>query len=88
VRDRALDRVREVELAAEDVLPGRGVCVLEVGHVDPGARVERVDDHLPVACRPGDLDSPVLQVGRRGRNFPVALADRARLLQEVRKLAG
>ena len=70
-RDRPLDRVGEVLLAADDVRPGRGVRVLEVGHVRPRARVERVDDHLPVARRPGDLDAAVLEIGRDGRDAPV-----------------
>ena len=86
-RDRPLDRVREVLLAADDVLPRRRVRVLEVGHVDPRARVERVDDHLAVAGRAGDLDAAVLEIGRDGRDAPVALANRARRLEEVGELA-
>ena len=43
------------------------------------ARVERVDDHLPVARRAGDLDAAVLEVGRHGCDAPVALADRRSL---------
>ncbi len=86
-RDRAVDRVREVLLPADDVLPGRRVRVLEVGHVDARARVEGVDDHLAVAGRSRDLDAAVLQVVRDGRDPPVALADRARRLEEVRELA-
>ncbi len=87
-RDRPLDRVREVLLAADDVLPRRRVRILEVGHVDARARVERVDDHLPVAGRPGDLDAPVLEIGRCRRDPPVALTNRARRLEEVGELAG
>ncbi len=85
--DRPLDRIGQVELAPEDVLPGRRVRVLEVGHVDLRAGVERVDHHLPVACGPGDLDSPVLQVGGYGSYLPVAFTDRAGALEEVRQLA-
>jgi hypothetical protein len=86
-RDRPLDRVGEVLLAADDVLPGRRVRVLEVGHVHARARVERVDHHLPVARGPGDLDPAVLQVGRDGRDPPLALANPARGLEEVGQLA-
>ena len=78
-RDRPLDRVREVLLAADDVLPGRRVRVLEVGHVDPSAGVEGVDDHLPIARRAGDLDAAVLEVGRDGRDTPVAFANLERV---------
>jgi hypothetical protein len=57
-RDRPGDRVQQVALAFDDVLPGRGVRVLEIGHEDARARVESVDHHLPVdrAC---DLDAPL-----------------------------
>jgi hypothetical protein len=80
--DRALERVREVDLSREAVLPGRRVRVLEVGHEHPRAGVQGVDHHLPVD-RAGDLDTPVLQrLGDRG-DAPVRAADLLRLAQEV-----
>jgi hypothetical protein len=85
--DRAVDRVAEVRLALEHVPPGRRVRVLEVGHEHARARVERVDDHLPVG-RPGDLDAPVEQVRRNRIDHPVGLAEIARFGQEVRQLSG
>ena len=72
----------EVDLPLDAVLPGGRVGVLEVGHEDARARVERVDDHLAIH-RPGDLDAAVLQIGRDRRDGPCALADLARLRQEV-----
>ena len=84
--DRAVERVRQVDLALDAVLPGRRVRVLEVGHEHLRARVERVDHHLPVD-RAGDLDAAVLQLGRDRRDAPVALADVLRLGQEVGQLA-
>ena len=69
-------RVDQVRLALDHVRPGRRVRVLEVGHEDLRARVERVDHHLPLG-RAGDLDAPVLEVGRRLGDLPVALADLA-----------
>ena len=74
-RDRPLDRIRQVLLAADDVLPGRRVRVLEVRHVDPSAGVEGVDDHLAIARGAGDLDAAVLEIGRDGRDTPVAFAN-------------
>ena len=56
------------------LLPVRRVRVLEVGQPHAGAGVEGVDRHLPLG-RAGDLDPPVLQVGRRRRDRPVAVAD-------------
>ncbi len=87
-RDRPLDRVREVLLAADDVLPRRRVRVLQVGHVDTRTGVERVDDHLAVARRPGDLDAAVLEIGGDRRDPPVALANVTGRLEEVGQLAG
>ena len=86
VRDRAPDRVHEVLVAEDHVVPGGRVRVLEVGHEDAGAGVERVDDHLPLDGA-GDLDAPVLEVGGQGRHRPARLAHGARLGQEVRALA-
>ena len=87
VRDRAPDRVPEVLVAEDHVLPGGRVRVLEVGHEDARAGVERVDDHLPVDG-PGDLDPAVLEVGGQRGHREARLAHGARLGQEVRALAG
>ena len=56
--DRAPDRVGEVPLALDDVLPGRRHRVFEVGHEDARPRVHRVDRHLAVE-RAGDLHAAV-----------------------------
>ena len=74
-------------LPVDDVRPRRRVRVLEVGHEDARAGVERVDHHLPVD-RAGDLDAALAQVRRRLGHAPVAVADLARLGQEVGQLAG
>ncbi len=77
-----------VDLPADHVVPGRRGGVLEVGHVGLRAGIERVDDHLAVVDRAGDLDAAVEQVLRDRRDLPVALADRLRFGQEVGQLAG
>jgi hypothetical protein len=74
-------------VAEDDVVPRRRVRVLEVGHEDPGAGVQRVDDHLAVDGA-GDLDAAVEEVGRQRRDGPRALAHRLRLVEEARALAG
>ena len=86
-RDRPLDRVREVLLTADDVLPRGRVRVLEVGHVDACAGIEGVDDHLAVPGRAGDLDPAILKIRRSGRHAPLAVAHGARGVEEVGKLA-
>src|SRR5581483_10017920 len=48
---------------------------------------ERVDHHLAVD-RPGDLAAAVPQVARGRGDAPLALAHGARLVEEVRPLAG
>ncbi len=73
-------------MAGHVVVPGRRVRVLEVRHEDAGAGVERVDDHLALD-RAGDLDAPVLQVGRDRGDLPVAVTDVFGFLQEVRQPA-
>ena len=78
--------VREVHLARDHVLPRGRVRVLEVRHVHRRAGVERVDHHLPVG-RPGDLDLAHLEIGRRRRHAPRAVADRAGLREEVEQTA-
>ena len=62
--ERAAHRLHAVHLAGHHVGPGRRERVLEVGHEDARARVERVDHHLPLD-RSGDLDPAVGEV-RRG----------------------
>ena len=64
------------------IVPGRRVGVLEIGHEDARAGIERIDDHLAVG-RPGDLDAAVVEVGRDRRHGPVAFADGAGLGQEI-----
>jgi hypothetical protein len=77
---------RRLMWPVEHVLPGRRGGVLEVGHENLGAGVERVDHHLAVDG-PGDLGAAVLQVGGRGRDAPVRIvADVGGLREEVRQL--
>ena len=86
-RDRAAHGVGQVALAVDDVLPGRRERVLEVGHEDLRARVERVDHHLAVDG-PGDLDPAVEEVGRSRRHAPVRTRGRHAFRQEVGEHAG
>ncbi len=79
--------VHHVQLAADHVVPGRRRGVFEVGHVGLRAGIERVDDHLAVVDRAGDLDAAIEQVLRDRRDLPVAFADVLRLGQEVGDLA-
>ena len=79
--------VAQVALPLDDVLPGGRVRVLEVRHEHARARVEGVDDHLPVHGT-RDLHAPVEEVGRERRHRPGALANRRGLRQEARALPG
>ena len=85
VGDRAVDRVAEVPVSVDHVVPRRRVGVLEVGHEPVRTRVQRVDDHLAVG-RAGDLDPALLERRRGGRDRPIGLADLERVGQEVEHL--
>ena len=87
VVDAAANRVAQVDVPLQVVVPLRRVRVLEVRHEDVGAGIERVDHHLPVD-RPRDLDPPVDDVGGDRRAGPVAVADGAGFGKEVRQRAG
>ncbi len=85
--DGAADGVAEIHVAVEIVGPGGRVGVLEVGHEDAGAGVERVDDHLAVH-RAGDLDAAVGQVLGDGRDGPFLLADGCGFGEKIGQCAG
>jgi hypothetical protein len=84
--DRAVDRVPQIDLALDDVVPGRRERILAIRHEHLRARVERVDDHLAIG-RPRDLDATVLQIRRDRRHAPLRVANLLRVRQEVRQLA-
>ena len=85
--DLARPTVFEIGLALDHVGEHRRGGVLEIGHEDLRARVQRVDNHLAVN-RAGDLDPAVEKVGGDRGDLPVAVADRFRLGEKVRQLAG
>jgi len=80
--DRAPDGVAQVDLSGESRLPGGGVGILEIGHKDLGARIEGIDDHLPIDGT-GDLDAPVLKVGGDRSHPPCVFADLPGLGKEI-----
>ena len=84
--ERATDGIDERRLSGDDVGPRRRERVLEVGHEHPRPRIEGVDHHLGLG-RTGDLDAPVIEVGRCRSDGPVGLADVARPRQEVERHA-
>jgi hypothetical protein len=81
------DRVAQVELALDHVLPQRGVGVLVVGQPHLGPGVQRVDRHLRVGGS-GDFGAAVAKARRRIGDLPVALPDILGLLEETQGAAG
>ncbi len=81
----AAPAVDEIGLAIDQVRPGRGRRILEVGHERPRARIQRVDDHLG-GRRTGDLDPAIAKVAGCRRDLPVRIADNGGVGAEVRKL--
>lgn len=69
VGDVSTDGIIEIDLPFDLVSPGRRVGVFKVCHEDLGARIECVDDHLPLggSC---DLNSSVLQIPWDGSTLP------------------
>jgi len=65
----AANRLAEIDLALNLVVPRRRIRIFEVGHVAVGARVERVDHHLGVD-RTGDFDATAFQRFRQRRDLP------------------
>ncbi len=87
IADGALDRIAEIDLAFEIVLPGGRIRVFKIRHENIGAGVQRIDDHLAID-RARDLHTAVEQIVRNGRDRPFCLADVGGFGEEVRKLAG
>ena len=85
--DLASPEISEVDLAFEVVGPGRGIRILEVGHEDLRAGVQRVDDHLAVD-RPGDFHAAIKQIGGDWRDLPVAGADGSCFGKKIGEFAG
>ena len=70
-RNRAPDRVAQVDLTLDHVRPRRRVRVLEVGHKNLRAGVERINRHLAIG-RARDLDPAVADVWRNRRALPIS----------------
>ena len=60
-RDRAPDRIAQIDLAFDHVCPRRRVRVFEIGHENFRAGIERVDHHFAIG-RAGDFHSTILQI--------------------------
>ena len=85
--DRAANCGAQVNLAFDQVRPGRRRRILEIRHVDACAGVERIDHHLPIDGS-GDLDSPVEQIRRKRSNGPFSVADSPGIRQKIGAFAG
>jgi hypothetical protein len=80
--DLSADRVDQVRLSFDQIVPARRRRIFEIGHIDIGPAIEGVDHHLAVG-RPGDLDAAVLEVAQDRRDPPVVFADRFGRGQEI-----
>ena len=81
------DGIAQVDLAFDQVVPGRRGRILEIGHEHIRAGIERVDDHLAVD-RPGDFHAAIAQRLRDFSDTPIRFADRARLGEEIGQCTG
>src|SRR5438093_4850730 len=78
VVDTAADRIAQIKMTLDGVVPLRRIRVLEVSHEHAGAGIQRVDNHLAIH-RTGDLDAAVLQIDRYRRTSPVGFPNGSRL---------
>ena len=85
-RDRTPERIAEVALSVDHVVPGGAVRVLEIGHECRRSAVQGVDDHLAIR-RSGYFHPAVEQVCVLRRDCPFGIANRFRVRQEVRQPA-
>ena len=85
--DRAIDSVANVHLAQNRGLPFRRMRILEIGHVNLGSGIQRIDDHFAVH-RAGDFHAPVLQVLRNGGYSPGIPAKLLGFRKKIRQYAG
>src|SRR5438046_974886 len=85
-QDLPLDRVDQIPLTLDHVRPRRRVRILEVGHVDRGARVQCVDDHFPIG-RSSDLDLADTEILRHVGDAPILLSSVGGPLEEVERPA-
>src|SRR3954452_17810004 len=84
--DLSPDRIAQINLALDQISPCRCVGVLEVRHIDAGARIQRVDQHLALG-RARDFHAPVLQVTRNGCDGPFRVAYLTGFFEEIWKRA-
>src|SRR5215470_8725988 len=86
VVDAPADRVAQIDLPLDVVVPGRRIRVLEVRHEYLGPRIERVDDHLAIDGT-GDFDAPILDVVGDGGAGPGSFAEGPRFGKEIGQVA-
>ena len=80
--DRSRPAVLQIGLPLDQVGERRRGRVLEIGHEDLRARVQRVDHHLAVA-RARDLDSTVEKISGNRGDRPVAVTNILRFGQKI-----
>ena len=81
-----IDRIAQIHLSFYTVAPCRRIRIFKICHEHLRTRIQRIDDHLSV-YRSCDLHSPVLQVCRYWRCYPVTLSHRFGFCQKIRQLS-
>ena len=84
--DFVTDRVTQIDLALDHVLPGRRQRVLAVSHEYPGAGIQRIDHHLAVGGA-GNLDAAILEVVGDCTDAPVVGANLPGRGEEIGEIA-
>src|SRR6185312_10035839 len=72
--DAAFYGIAYIDLTLDGSFPRRSMRVFKVGHEHLCARIERIDDHLPVNWT-RDLDASLLKVRRYRSDCPCSCTD-------------
>ena len=80
--DGATNRIPQIDLALNLVVPVRGIGVLEVGHEGVCARVQGIDDHLALN-RAGNFHTAALQILWQLADLPIRVANGCGVLLKI-----
>ena len=86
-RDRAPNRIEQVDLPFDLIRPFWRIRILEVGHVTVRTRVQRIDHHLAIGG-PGDLHTTALQRSWDRCDLPITGPNRCGFSQKIQMLTG
>ena len=86
-RNRAANRIDQIDLPFDLIRPFWRICILKIGHVAIGTRVQSIDHHLAIGG-PCDLNATALQRRWDRCDLPVTGPNRCGFSQKIQMLTG